>query len=298
MRRQRPRLQTGWRPARSDVQGVPPLRNTNRASYPMASMSSKTEQRAKEILQLLLKQGRTTVEDLTERFATSPASIRRDLVRLEQRGLVHRTHGGAMLAGQTYEPFRFDASFNTREGRFVKEKQRIAAAAADLVRTEDTVGITAGTTTTQLARVLRGRSGIHVLTNAVNVAMELSSSKGVETTLTGGCIRWPGAFSLVGPATLETVKLTVLDKLFVAVCGIDPRFGATTIQAEEAAVFRAMCGRSRQIIVMADSSKVGMLSPAVICPIEDIDCLITDDGIPEDAVKRFRDADVQVIVAR
>src|SRR6202451_2963753 len=98
-------------------------------------MSSKTEKRAKEILRLLLNHGKASVEELTEEFRTSPASIRRDLVRLEERGLVHRTHGGAMLAGQAvYEPFRFDASFGVREERFAKEKQRIAQAAAEMVQ--------------------------------------------------------------------------------------------------------------------------------------------------------------------
>src|ERR1700745_3563704 len=97
------------------------------------SMSSKTDKRAKEILRLLLSHGKTSVDELTRLFATSPASVRRDLMRLEERGLVHRTHGGAMLAGHVYEPFRFDASFQVREQRFAPEKRRIAMAAADLV---------------------------------------------------------------------------------------------------------------------------------------------------------------------
>src|ERR1700735_3571601 len=113
-------------------------------------MSSKTDKRAKEILRLLLRQGTTSVEDLTAELTASPASIRRDLARLESRGLVHRTHGGAMLSGNAvYEPFRFDASFQVREDRFAAEKQRIAMAAAELVADNETVGFTAGTTTTQ-----------------------------------------------------------------------------------------------------------------------------------------------------
>src|SRR5271155_4958989 len=98
-------------------------------------MSSKTDQRANEILRLLLRHGKTSIEELTGIFGSSPASVRRDLVRLEERGLVHRTHGGAMLAEQVvYEPFRFDESFLVREDRFAKEKQRIATAAAALVQ--------------------------------------------------------------------------------------------------------------------------------------------------------------------
>ncbi len=259
-------------------------------------MSRKTDTRAHEILQMLLAQGRLSVEELTDRFATSSASIRRDLVRLEERGLVHRTHGGVMPAGPIYEPFRFDASFPTRETRFVEEKQRIAAAAAALVREGETIGITAGTTTTQVARALRLRSGIHIVTNAVNIGMEMSAMDGLETTLTGGCLRWKGAFSLVGPAAVESLNLVVLDKLFLGVCGVHPDHGATTIQAEEAAVFRAMRKRAKQIIVVADSSKLGQTSPSVVCSAAEIDLLITDAGITREAAEGFARCHLQVMV--
>ena len=259
-------------------------------------MSSKTDKRAKEILRLLLSHGKTSVEELTGLFGTSPASVRRDLVRLEERGLVHRTHGGAMLAGQIYEPFRFDSSFHVREGRFAAEKKRIAKAAAELVSDTETIGFTAGTTTTEVARELRMRTGLHIITNAVNIGLELNTNNGPDTTLTGGCIRWPGAFSLIGPTAIESLNAVVMDKVFIGVCGVDPEHGATIIEAEEAAVFRAMSRRAKQVVIVADSSKVGMTSPAVICPTGDIDILITDDGVADDAVNAFRRSDVQVVI--
>jgi DeoR family transcriptional regulator of aga operon len=258
-------------------------------------MSSKTDQRAKEILRLLLSHGKTSVEELTRLFETSPASVRRDLTRLEERGLVHRTHGGALLAGHVYEPFRFDASFHVREERFAAEKRRIAMAAADLVQENETIGFTAGTTTTQIARVMRLRTGLHIVTNAVNIGMELNASNGLDTTLTGGSLRWPGAFSLIGPTALESLNTVVMDKVFIGVCGIDPELGATIIEADEAAVFRAMTRHAKQVVIVADSSKVGMTSPAVICPVTDIDILITDDGVSNDAVKAFKRKGVQVV---
>ena len=259
-------------------------------------MSSKTDKRAKEILRLLLSHGKTSVEELTRLFATSPASVRRDLTRLEERGLVHRTHGGALLAGHVYEPFRFDASFHVREERFAAEKRRIAMAAADLVQENETIGLTAGTTTTQVARVLRLRTGLHIVTNAVNIGMELNASNGLDTTLTGGSLRWPGAFSLIGPTALESLNTVVMDKVFIGVCGIDPELGATIIEADEAAVFRAMTRHAKQVVIVADSSKVGMTSPAVICPVTDIDILITDDGVSNDAVKAFKRQGVQIVI--
>lgn len=260
-------------------------------------MASKTEMRATEMLHLLLSRGKTSVEEMAEVFGTSAASVRRDLVRLEERGLVHRTHGGAMLAGQVYEPFRLDASFQIREDRFAAEKQRIASVAATLIGERETIGFTAGTTTTAVARALRLRQGLRVVTNAVNIAMELSTAEGFETTLTGGCLRWPGAFSLIGPAASETLASVVLDRLFVGVCGIDPAHGATTIEPEEAAIFRAMVRRAKQVIIVADSSKVGLASPAVICPAAEIDVLITDDAIADDAMRAFGEAHVEVLLA-
>ena len=259
-------------------------------------MSSKTDKRAKEILRILLSDGKTSVEELTARFQTSAASVRRDLARLEEKGLVHRTHGGAMLAGQAiYEPFRFDASFHEREDRFAAEKRRIARAAAEMVGENETVGFTAGTTTTQVALSLRHRTGLHILTNAVNIGMELSSSSGLDTTLTGGRMAWAGAFSLIGPTAIESLNMVVLDRVFVGVTGIDAVRGATTIEPDEAAVFRAMARRARQVVVVSDSSKVGMISPSVICPLEEIDVLITDDGISEDVARRFAQAGIRVV---
>lgn len=259
-------------------------------------VSSKIDKRAKEILRLLLHHGKTSVDELTVILNMSPASVRRDLVRLEERGLVHRTHGGAMLAGQAvYEPFRFDAAFGVREERFAKEKQRIGQAAAEMVGENETVGITAGTTTTKVAQFLRHRKNLHIITNAVNIAMELSSSAGLDTTLTGGRMRWQGAFSLIGPAAIESLSIVVMDRVFVGVCGVDPERGATTIEADEAAVFRAMTRQAKQVVVVADSSKVGMISPIIICPAAAIDILITDDSIPDDAVAAFEKTGVRVL---
>lgn len=259
-------------------------------------MSSKTDKRAKEILRLLLHHGKASVDGLTTELTASPASIRRDLARLEEQGLVYRTHGGAMLAGNAvYEPFRFDASFQVREERFAAEKKRIAQAAAALVQERETIGLAAGTTTTLIARQLRHRRGIHIITNAVNIGMELSSITALETTLTGGSIRWAGAYSLIGPAAIETLNMFVLDRLFLGVTGVDAERGATLIEPEEAAVLRVMVRQAREVIVVADSSKLGMVSPAVICPPRDIDVLITDDGISDEASRAFAGNDIRVI---
>jgi DeoR family transcriptional regulator of aga operon len=261
-------------------------------------MSVKTDKRAKEILHLLLSHGKASVEELTAALGTSPASIRRDLIRLETRGLVNRTLGGAMLAGNggpVYEPFRFDASFQVREDRFAAEKQRIARAAAALVQEEETIGLSAGTTTTLVARQLLHRKNISIITNAVNIGMELSSSTRLHTTLTGGNLRWAGAFSLVGPTAIDSLATVVMDRLFLSATGVDAERGATLIQPDEASVFRVMARQARQVIVVADSSKLGLVSPAVICTPKQIDLLITDHGITEEAALAFAAKGVKIM---
>ena len=260
-------------------------------------MSSKTDERANQILRLLLSHGKTSVEELTTTVGTSPASVRRDLVRLETRGLVHRTHGGAMLADQAvYEPFRFDASFETREDRFAKEKRRIAAAAADLIGEGETIGFSAGTTTAQIAHLLKHRKRLTVVSNAVNISMELSSNCTLNTILTGGSLRWPGAFSLVGPTAVESLSAFSMHRVFIGVCGVDAVQGASIIEPEEAAVVRAMVRQAKQVVVVADSSKAGHCSPAMICPANRIDLLITDSGISPEVLESFSRQNIEVLV--
>jgi DeoR family transcriptional regulator of aga operon len=146
-----------------------------------------------------------------------------------------------------------------------------------------------------VARCIRHRSGIHVITNAVNIGMELNHQATLDVTLTGGTMRWAGAFSLTGPTAMEMLSGVFLDKVFIGACGVDVSRGATTIEPDEAAVFRAMVRQAKQVIVVADSSKIAMISPALICAVADIDMLITDSGITPEAMAGFKANGVQVM---
>jgi DeoR/GlpR family transcriptional regulator of sugar metabolism len=150
------------------------------------------------------------------------------------------------------------------------------------------VGFTAGTTTTEAARCIRHRTGIHVITNAMNIGMELNHQVALDVTLTGGNMHWAGAFSLTGPTAMEMLGGVFLDKAFVGACGVEVLRGATTIEPDEAAMFRAMVRQAKQVIVLADSSKIAMTSPALICQVSDIDILMTDSGITPDALAASR----------
>ena len=142
-------------------------------------MKETLNRRSELIIKYLLRVGSATTEEILAVAGSSAPSIRRDLARLENRGLIRRTHGGAALVEPLlYEPFRFDSSFLAREQRNDSEKRRIGVAAAELVQANETVGLTAGTTTTHIGRSLRHRQKIQVVTNAINIGMELCNQPG------------------------------------------------------------------------------------------------------------------------
>jgi DeoR family transcriptional regulator of aga operon len=259
-------------------------------------MSTKTEDRSEKIMRLLLRDGSSTVEELIAATGTSAPSIRRDLAKLEKLGLARRTHGGATLFEPLlYEPFRYDTSFQRREQSYAEQKRRIGLAAADLIAENETVGLAAGTTTTQIGRSIRHRKNINVVTNAVNIGMELCNHPGIKTSLTGGTVPWAWSFSLSGQAAINYLNDVYLDKVFLGVVGIDIERGVTTLESEEALTFRAMIKQSKQVIVVADSSKIGKISSALICPLSSVHILITDTGASDKNVDEFTQCGIQVM---
>src|SRR5215510_1617268 len=251
--------------------------------------------RADQILRELRQEGDLSLDVLIKRLGTSAASVRRDLTKLESKGLVRRTHGGVTLVEPLlYEPFRYDSLFQNREQHRTAEKRRIGLNAAELIQENETVGFTAGTTTTHVARNLRNRHNIRVITNAINIAMELSNCAGLRTFVTGGFVQWAGSFSLVGHAAIDFLNDIYMDKVFVSVCGIDPARGVTVIESEEALTFRAMIRQAKKAIVVADSSKLGAVTPALVCPISDIHMLITDIRASDKAVALFTERGIEV----
>jgi DeoR family transcriptional regulator of aga operon len=258
-------------------------------------MTATKQDRATQILHLLLQKGKGSVEELALAVDASPASVRRDLIKLEERGLVNRRHGGAEVAGKmAYEPFRFDAAFPLREERFADEKRRIALSAAAMVADGETIALSPGTTTTQVARSLRHREGIHIVTSAVNIGMELSSLPNLRITLTGGAIRWPGSFSMVGATAFDSLQRLFFDKLFLGACGVHPKHGITVIESDEALILNEMVKHAKQVVVVADSSKIGMISAMQVCTIEQVHCIITDSSAEPGMLELFERQGVNV----
>lgn len=253
----------------------------------MASEDSGGAARASLILESLLRRGRVTVEELATQLDVSPATIRRDLTSLEHQGLLRRVHGGAApVEPMLYEPFRHVSSFGEQEQQLVVEKRRIALAAAELVSDGETIAIGAGTTTTQVARSIRHRKGITVVTNALNVGMELSNRTDLKVFMTGGFLsgEW---FAMVGSSAISGVKEIFVDKIFVGVDGVHAEHGLTTNYPDQAAVHRAMLQQARMRIIVADRRKLGATATSLIWPARDIDLLITDKEAPDELVDPF-----------
>ena len=252
-----------------------------------ANRDSESADRQKLILRELRRNGKIEVDHLSGRFKVSPSTIRRDLAELERGGLLYRTHGGAVPIEQfLYEPFRHVSSFQEQEQQRSHEKRLIGLAAAELVSDGETIAIGAGTTTTQVARNLRQRKGIMIVTNAVNIAMEFSHSQNTKVVLTGGFLSgdW---FALVGPGAIASVGEIFVDKAFIGVDGCHPTHGFTTNYPDQAAIHQAMLKQARQKIVVADHSKIGKVGTALICPVSGIDLLITDRDSKASAIARF-----------
>lgn len=259
----------------------------------MADDSDKTNRTAL-ILRELHQAGSVSVDALRDRLKVSLATVRRDLQELEDRGLLRRTHGGAIpIEPLFYEAFRNDRSFQEQVGSFADEKRRIALAASELISPGNTIALTAGTTTTEVVRSLRTVGGVTVVTNTVNVAMELSNRKDIHVFVTGGHLRgdW---FSLVGQAAVNTMSGIFVDVLFIGVNGIDAPNGLTCFNGDEVEINRCMVRQARRKIAVTDHSKMGIVANWLICPATAIDLLITDTGATDEMIGPFLKLGVEV----
>jgi DeoR family transcriptional regulator of aga operon len=180
--------------------------------------------------------------------------------------------------------------------RHQKEKLRIAAEAATRVSDGAVVGLTGGTTTTEVARAILDRHGITVVTNALNIAGELAIRADLKLVVTGGTAR-PESYELVGPVAEQALERLNLDVAFVGVDGISVEAGLTTHHEVEAHTNRTLIDRARHVVVVTDSSKLGRVAFAQIAPLDVVDELVTDDGAGSDAIRDLTEAGVNVTVA-
>jgi DeoR/GlpR family transcriptional regulator of sugar metabolism len=244
------------------------------------------ERRHELILRALRADGATTVTALAELLGASPATVRRDLLQLEDEGLLKRVYGGAVPVTGEDDPFSDVA------GVRVEAKEALAARCADLVRDGETVLLDIGTTAHRVARRLRGRS-LTVITSNLAVYEELQDEKGIQLVLLGGVVRRDYR-SLVGFLTEDNLRQVRADVLFLGTSGIRPDGQVLDTTAVEVPVKRAMIAASDKVVLVADAAKFPGRGMARVCGPEDIDVLVTNAQADPATLAAMREAGVEV----
>ncbi|MGA7634803.1 MAG: DeoR/GlpR family DNA-binding transcription regulator, partial [Terriglobales bacterium] len=255
----------------------------------------KQQVRFTTILTSLQQTGRVSVDALSAQLDVSVVTIRRDLDALEQKGLLQRTHGGAVsIEPLFYEPFRHDRSFLAQVERAADEKRRIGRAAAALITAGETIALTPGTTTTEVIRRLPINYNITVVTNTVNVAMELSKRKDVYVFVTGGHLHgeW---FSLVGSAALRSLDNMLINTMFIGADGMDAGWGASCFNADEAELNSTMMKLARRRVAVVDSGKLGVVANWRICKADELNILVTDTAATDEMIAPFQKLGIEIV---
>ncbi|KHJ39045.1 MULTISPECIES: DeoR/GlpR family DNA-binding transcription regulator [Pedobacter] len=243
------------------------------------------------ILNKLQKEEYIAVVDLCKELDVSPVTIRKDLKLLEEKNLLFKTHGGATLQN----PYTIDRPVNEKEKIQSLEKVKIASTAAGMIQENDALIIASGTTVLALARAIPANMHLTVVTAALNVALELTRHQNIEVLQLGGLLR-KSSSSVTGSYAETILKDFFCNKLFLGVDGIDLEFGLTTTSSMEAQLNREMIKVAQKTIVLADSTKFGKRGFGKICPIDEIDHIITDSGISASTLQAIESMGIHVTV--
>ncbi len=250
------------------------------------------EQRRGVILEELGSVGSVSVAELSKKLGVSDMTIRRDLEELSGRNLLRKVHGGAIPVSRSAEPH-----FEQKRRLKRAEKMAIARAAQGFVNDGDTVAFSAGTTTWHVASTLyAGHRDLTFVTNSTNVALTLQENGWEEIVLSGGMFRTPSD-ALVGPFADRTLRTLNADVLFLGAHGVDPDAGLTTPNTAEAETNGYLVDAARRVVVVADSSKLGVVALARIIPLSRVDVVITDQGAPRQLLREIELSGPQVVVA-
>ena len=258
----------------------------------MLSTSQKRVERRAALLQLLQGHATLSIDDLARRVKVSNSTLRRELHDLAAEGLVRVSTGNVSLASPSNEerPFALRALSNRTE------KARIGRAALDLVHNGDTVFISGGTTTLELAKLLPGQRRLTVITNALRVLDLLADQPGIDLVTLGGAVR-PGEQTTHGHLTELGVAQFRADKLFYGIEAISLQHGLTHSQISEVSTDRALVNAATQTIVLADHTKFGRVAPALVVPLERVHVIVTDCDLPADVLQGLRSRAIRVILA-
>jgi len=247
------------------------------------------EERKAKIMDLIQKEARVSVIELSKLFQVSESTVRRDLKELEDAKLLTRTHGGAV----SLEHVNFEPTFGEKEEKFQKEKIAIAKKAMEWIKEGDTILFDSGTTIYHLVKELNAFQQLTVVVNSLIFAQELQNNKEIEVVSIGGSLR-KETLAFVGPLAEQSLDGIRVDKAFIATNGIDQKNGLTTPNLIEAATKRKMIQSAKQVILLADHSKIGKTTFGKFADLSDIDLFITDQEAPKAFIQELIEQGIDV----
>jgi DeoR/GlpR family transcriptional regulator of sugar metabolism len=249
-------------------------------------------QRREKIYELIKEDGSAKVIDLARIFKVTEVTIRQDLEKLEKDGLVIKEHGGAFLKNIKDQV----QAFSLANLENMEKKELIALKCLDYIESGDTIILDSGTTTTEIAKKLKGFKNLTVITNALNIALLLGAEPGIEVIVTGGEFK-PPTLSLTGQKAADFFKGINVQKLFLATAGISLKSGLTYPSISDLVVKKAMIDAADTTYLVADSTKVGKSAFASLGALSLIDYIITDAAIEEKHKQVFKDQEIELIIA-
>ncbi|EEJ5468583.1 DeoR family transcriptional regulator [Salmonella enterica subsp. diarizonae] len=254
-----------------------------------------TSERREMIIQRLRQQGSVQVSDLSVLFGVSTVTIRNDLAFLEKQGIAVRAYGGALICDSNTSGI--EPSVEDKSSLNTALKRSIARAAVELIKPGHRVILDSGTTTYEIARLMRKHTDVIAMTNGMNVANALLEAEGVELLMTGGHLRRQ-SLSFYGDQAEHSLQNYHFDMLFLGVDAIDLERGISTHNEDEARLNRRMCEVAERIIVVTDSSKFDRSSLHKIIDTQRIDMIIVDEGIPVESLEGLRKSGIDVILVK
>ncbi|MDD6483814.1 MAG: DeoR/GlpR family DNA-binding transcription regulator [Clostridiales bacterium] len=248
-------------------------------------------ERRNAIEQIINENGSVMVTELAKRFEVTSETIRADLLKLERQGVLVRTYGGATLVDNSGN----ELAIAERDIINYEEKQRIGKRAAKMVRDGETIFLDASTSAWHMARYIKDKRGITVITNASKIAYELSECADIHVVQTGGELN-PKNMSYVGRIAEKTIREHYFaDKMFFSCKGVTLLRGLVDSSADEAEIKKAMLKNSEAVIFLCDHNKMGTLAVSGVADFEDLDCFITDVNLSEEWTERLNKAEVRII---
>jgi DeoR family transcriptional regulator of aga operon len=251
-----------------------------------------TPERQKQILSLLSQQGRLSVAEIVTQFSISEATARRDLETLASQGKALRVHGGVIAVEQAPP----ELPILEREKEQADEKSRIGRVAAGLVGNYETVFLGSGTTVLEIARNLRDHKSLTVITNSLPVLNILAGQKDITVVSLGGMLR-DSELSFIGHLTEQALVEVRADRVFMGTRGLSLEHGLTNDYLQETLTDRAILKSGREVIIVADHTKVNRVATVLLAPLSQMHTFVTDSKADKKFVQALKRQDIQVVIA-